>query len=169
MKCILGDAIKCYDCKSTDDSGCENSLTSTSPRMSDCNNVNVYLLFPIEYCHKVKSKGDKKMWFFIVRKRKKRWLIGYFHSTENGEWVYNRGCYVKESLHQQDGQQIYLCNTDYCNSGHKQQPAVLLILAFASLVFFKLLRFWDFARIKCVHSLILWMKWICILWIMRNK
>lgn len=59
---IVGDAIKCYDCNSLNNPGCRDEFRNFSTRIVDCarhDEERRYDLTPIDYCRKIKYKGNK--------------------------------------------------------------------------------------------------------------
>lgn len=57
MNFYLGNAIRCFECSSQNDSNCADTFSNSSIRLMDCTQKHVYDLTPIESCLKIKHKG----------------------------------------------------------------------------------------------------------------
>lgn len=56
---IAGDSIKCFDCSSLFTPDCADEFKNVSVRIVDCAQQQLYDLAPIEYCRKIKYKGER--------------------------------------------------------------------------------------------------------------
>lgn len=70
-----GDAIRCYECSSITSPSCADKFSNMTTRSVDCSQQQIYDLTPVEFCRKIKYKGNITILFTLVQPDKNRYFV----------------------------------------------------------------------------------------------